>query len=115
MHIFCIPMSDTEMQKTLNLESYVPEVQGSRKHEDEWPSKPGSQSHVWYNTLHPIQQFKTNSQKTVIRDHNGITHPLSSTTTTTTTTTIGANAATICYSPYSYSYSDRNMKVTNKK
>ena len=38
----CMSLSGTGMQKIQNSGSYVPEAQGSRKHEGEWPTKPGS-------------------------------------------------------------------------
>jgi len=49
-------MSGAGMQKTQKLGLQVPETQGSRKYEGELPSKPGSQSQIWHNTLHPIQK-----------------------------------------------------------
>jgi len=36
-------LSGTGMQKIQNFGSYILEAQGSRKHEGEWPNKPGSQ------------------------------------------------------------------------
>jgi len=36
------------MQKILNLGLCVPDAQGSRKHEGEWPNKPGSQYQAWH-------------------------------------------------------------------
>jgi len=48
----------TDMQKIQNLESCVLDVQGSRKHDGEWPNKPGSQYQVWHNTLSPFENSK---------------------------------------------------------
>jgi len=46
-------LSGTGMQKILNLGLCVPDAQGSRKHEGEWPNKRGSQYQSWRNTLIP--------------------------------------------------------------
>jgi len=44
-------LSGTGMQKIQNLGSYALEAQGSRKHEGEWPNKPGIQRQAWHNNL----------------------------------------------------------------
>jgi len=87
-------LSGTGMQKIQKLGSYKLEAQGSRKHEGEWPNKPGSQHQAWHNTLTPFQkseeiQWLYKDQR-VIKDHNRTTCS-SSTTTTTATTTAMAN------------------------
>jgi len=47
-------LSDTGVQKIQNLWSYVLDIQGSNKHEGEWPNKSGSLYQAWYNTLTPF-------------------------------------------------------------
>jgi len=44
----------TDTQKIQNVGSYVLDDQGSRKHDSEWPNKPGSQYQAWHNTLIPF-------------------------------------------------------------
>jgi hypothetical protein len=47
-------LSGTGMQKIQNLGSYVLDVQGSKKHEGEWPNKSGSLYQAWHSTLTPF-------------------------------------------------------------
>jgi hypothetical protein len=49
-----MPLSGTGMRKTQNPGSYMLQVQGFRKHEGEWPNKPGSQHQAWHNGLNSI-------------------------------------------------------------
>ena len=51
---YFLSLSGTDMQKIQNHGSYVFDAQGSRKHEAEWPHKPGSQYQAWHNTLTPF-------------------------------------------------------------
>jgi len=41
--------------------SYILTVQRSRKHEGEWPNKPGSQYQAWHNTLTPFLKKQGNT------------------------------------------------------
>ena len=50
---YCVSWSGTGTHKIQNLGPYVPEAQGSRTHEGEWPNKPGSEYQTWHNTLTP--------------------------------------------------------------
>jgi len=84
-----VSLSGTGLRKIQNVGSYVLDAQGSRKHEGEWPNKPGSQCQAWHGTLTPLYNIEETQWNykdlRVIRDHNGTTRCFTTTAITTTT------------------------------